>query len=359
MFKSWGVTSFEMAPQFVSAEMVLSLTQLSKMVMPLQDRYDLAMSKNNKYGSKEDLRDALKALHKAGIQAIADWVPDQIYQLPGKEVVTATRTDGAGRKIADAIIDHSLYVANTKSSGKDYQAKYGGEFLAELKAKYPEMFKVNMISTGKPIDDSVKLKQWKAKYFNGTNVLDRGVGYVLSDESTGKYFTVTKEGNFIPLQLTGNEKAVTGFSNDGKGITYFGTSGTQAKSAFVTFNGNTYYFDARGHMITNGEYSPNGKDVYRFLPGIMLSNAYYVDANGNTYLYNSKGQMYKGGYTKFDVTETDKDGKESKVVKFRYFTNEGVMAKGVTVIDGFTQYFGEDGFQAKDKLVTFKGKTYY
>ena len=195
-------------------------------------------------------------------------------------------------------------MANSKSSGKDYQAKYGGEFLAELKAKYPEMFKVNMISTGKPIDDSVKLKQWKAEYFNGTNVLERGVGYVLSDEATGKYFTVTKEGNFIPLQLTGKEKVITGFSSDGKGITYFGTSGTQAKSAFVTFNGNTYYFDARGHMVTNSEYSPNGKDVYRFLPnGIMLSNAYYVDANGNTYLYNTKGQMYKGGYTKFDVTE--------------------------------------------------------
>lgn len=359
LFKSWGVTSFEMAPQFVSADDGTFLDSVIQNGYAFADRYDLAMSKNNKYGSKEDLRDALKALHKAGIQAIADWVPDQIYQLPGKEVVTATRTDGAGRKIADAIIDHSLYVANTKSSGKDYQAQYGGEFLAELKAKYPEMFKVNIISTGKPIDDSVKLKQWKAEYFNGTNVLERGVGYVLSDEATGKYFTVTKDGNFIPLQLTGKEKVVTGFSSDGKGITYFGTSGTQAKSAFVTFNGNTYYFDARGHMITNGEYSPNGKDVYRFLPnGIMLSNAYYVDANGNTYLYNTKGQMYKGGYTKFDVTET-KDGKESKVVKFRYFTNEGVMAKGVTVIDGFTQYFGEDGFQTKDKLATYKGKTYY
>ena len=339
LFKSWGVTSFEMAPQFVSADDGTFLDSVIQNGYAFADRYDLAMSKNNKYGSKEDLRDALKALHKAGIQAIADWVPDQIYQLPGKEVVTATRTDGAGRKIADAIIDHSLYVANTKSSGKDYQAKYGGEFLAELKAKY-QMFTENMISTGKPIDDSVKLKQWKAEYFNGTNVLERGVGYVLSDEATGKYFTVTKDGNFIPLQLTGNEKVVTGFSNDGKGITYFGTSGTQAKSAFVTFNGNTYYFDARGHMVTNGEYSPNGKDVYRFLPnGIMLSNAFYVDANGNTYLYNYKGQMYKGGYTKFDVTETDKDGNESKVVKFRYFTNEGVMAKGVTVIDGFTQYF--------------------
>ncbi|MBS6886278.1 MAG: glucosyltransferase, partial [Streptococcus salivarius] len=258
LFKSWGVTSFEMAPQFVSADDGTFLDSVIQNGYAFADRYDLAMSKNNKYGSKEDLRDALKALHKAGIQAIADWVPDQIYQLPGKEVVTATRTDGAGRTIADAIIDHSLYVANSKSSGKDYQAKYGGEFLAELKAKYPEMFKVNMISTGKPIDDSVKLKQWKAEYFNGTNVLERGVGYVLSDEATGKYFTVTKDGNFIPLQLTGKEKVVTGFSSDGKGITYFGTSGTQAKSAFVTFNGNTYYFDARGHMITNGEYSPNG-----------------------------------------------------------------------------------------------------
>ena len=201
LFKSWGVTSFEMAPQFVSADDGTFLDSVIQNGYAFADRYDLAMSKNNKYGSKEDLRDALKALHKAGIQAIADWVPDQIYQLPGKEVVTATRTDGAGRKIADAIIDHSLYVANTKSSGKDYQAKYGGEFLAELKAKYPEMFKVNMISTGKPIDDSVKLKQWKAEYFNGTNVLERGVGYVLSDEATGKYFTVTKDGNFIPLQL--------------------------------------------------------------------------------------------------------------------------------------------------------------
>ena len=56
--------------------------------------------------------------------------------------------------------------------------------------------------------------------------------------------------------MTGKEKVITGFSSDGKGITYFGTSGTQAKSAFVTFNGNTYYFDARGHMVTNSEYSP-------------------------------------------------------------------------------------------------------
>ncbi len=36
------------------------------------------------------------ALHAEGISAIADWVPDQIYNLPGKEVVTASRTNSYG-----------------------------------------------------------------------------------------------------------------------------------------------------------------------------------------------------------------------------------------------------------------------
>lgn len=359
LFKSWGVTSFEMAPQFVSADDGTFLDSVIQNGYAFADRYDIAMSKNNKYGSKEDLRDALKALHAAGIQAIADWVPDQIYQLPGKEVVSVTRTDGAGRKLADAIMDHTLYVANSKSSGTDYQAQYGGEFLAELKEKYPELFTAKMISTGEPIDDSVKLKQWKAEYFNGTNVLERGAGYVLSDEATGKYFTVTKDGNFIPLQLTGNEKAITGFSNDGKGITYFGTSGTQAKSSFVTFNGNTYYFDAKGHMVMGGEYSPNGKDFYRFLPNGIMLNGFYEDQDGNTYLYGQTGKMYTDGYKQFNVKETDKDGNDITTVKFRHFTKEGIMAEGITTIDGNIQYFDENGYQAKDELVTYQGKTYY
>ena len=72
-----------------------------------------------------------------------------------------------------------------------------------------------------------------------------------------------KKATSFPLQLTGNEKAVTGFLNDGKESLTL-AYGNQAKSAFCNLNGNTYYFDARGHMVTNGEYSPNGKDVYRF-----------------------------------------------------------------------------------------------
>ncbi|WP_142360109.1 glycoside hydrolase family 70 protein, partial [Streptococcus mutans] len=40
------------------------------------------------------------------------------------------------------------------------------------------------ISTGVPMDPSVKIKQWSAKYFNGTNILGRGAGYVLKDQAT-------------------------------------------------------------------------------------------------------------------------------------------------------------------------------
>lgn len=140
LFKEWGITSFEFAPQYVSSQDGTFLDSIIENGYAFEDRYDIAMSKNNKYGSKEDLRNALKALHKQGIQAIADWVPDQLYQLPGQEVVTATRANSYGTPKANAYINNSLYVANSKSSGKDFQAQYGGEFLDELQKKYPQLF---------------------------------------------------------------------------------------------------------------------------------------------------------------------------------------------------------------------------
>ncbi len=50
-----------------------------------------------------------------------------------------------------------------------------------------------MISTGKKIDPSVKIKQWSAKHMNGTNILGRGSRYVLSNDATGRYYQVTGE----------------------------------------------------------------------------------------------------------------------------------------------------------------------
>ena len=207
------------------------------------------MSKNNKYGSAENLRNAIKALHSKGIQVIADWVPDQIYALPGEEIVTATRVNDYGEEREGAQIKNKPYAANTKSSGKDYQAQYGGEFLEYLQEKYPSIFERVMISNGKKIDPSTKIKVWKAEYFNGTNILGKGSDYVLNDQATGTYFTVNENGAFLPKQMT-SDSAQTGFYYDGKGMTYYSTSGYQAKSSFVLYNGNHYYFDEDGHMVT-------------------------------------------------------------------------------------------------------------
>ena len=354
LFKSWGITSFEMAPQFVSADDRTFLDSVIQNGYAFTDRYDLAMSKNNKYGSKEDLRDALKALHKQGIQAIADWVPDQLYQLPGQEVVTATRANSYGTPKANAYINNSLYVANSKSSGKDFQAQYGGEFLDELQKKYPQLFENVMISTGKKIDPSVKIKQWSAKYMNGTNILGRGNRYVLSNDATGRYYQVTDNGIFLPKPLT-DQGGKTGFYYDGKGMAYYDNSGFQAKNAFIKYAGNYYYFDKEGYMLT-GRQDIDGK-TYFFLPnGIQLRDSIYQQ-DGKYYYFGSFGEQYKDGYFVFDVP---KEGTSETEAKFRYFSPTGEMAVGLTYAGGGLQYFDENGFQAKGtKYVTPDGKLYF
>ena len=354
LFKSWGITSFEMAPQFVSADDRTFLDSVIQNGYAFTDRYDLAMSKNNKYGSKEDLRDALKALHKQGIQAIADWVPDQLYQLPGQEVVTATRANSYGTPKANAYINNTLYVANSKSSGKDFQAQYGGEFLDELQKKYPQLFEDVMISTGKKIDPSVKIKQWSAKYMNGTNILGRGSRYVLSNDATGRYYQVTENGIFLPKPLT-DQGGKTGFYYDGKGMAYFDNSGFQAKNAFIKYAGNYYYFDKEGYMLT-GRQVIDGK-TYFFLPnGIQLRDSIYQQ-DGKYYYFGSFGEQYKDGYFVFDVP---KEGTSETEAKFRYFSPTGEMAVGLTYAGGGLQYFDENGFQAKGtKYVTPDGKLYF
>ena len=354
LFKSWGITSFEMAPQFVSADDRTFLDSVIQNGYAFTDRYDLAMSKNNKYGSKEDLRDALKALHKQGIQAIADWVPDQLYQLPGQEVVTATRANSYGTPKANAYINNTLYVANSKSSGKDFQAQYGGEFLDELQKKYPQLFEDVMISTGKKIDPSVKIKQWSAKYMNGTNILGRGSRYFLSNDATGRYYQVTDNGIFLPKPLT-DQGGKTGFYYDGKGMAYFDNSGFQAKNAFIKYAGNYYYFDKEGYMLT-GRQDVDGK-TYFFLPnGIQLRDSIYQQ-DGKYYYFGSFGEQYKDGYFVFDVP---KEGTSETEAKFRYFSSTGEMAVGLTYAGGGLQYFDENGFQAKGtKYVTPDGKLYF
>ena len=55
LFKSWGITSFEFAPQYVSSDDGSFLDSVIQNGYAFTDRYDIGMSKDNKYGSLADL----------------------------------------------------------------------------------------------------------------------------------------------------------------------------------------------------------------------------------------------------------------------------------------------------------------
>ena len=366
LFKSWGITQFEMAPQYVSSEDGTFLDSIILNGYAFSDRYDLAMSKNNKYGSKEDLANAIKALHAAGIKVLSDWVPDQMYNLPGKEVVTATRVNQYGQTTVRAAINKTPYVVNTRTYG-DYQEQYGGKFLDELQKLYPSLFTTKQISTGKAIDPSVKITNWSAKYFNGSNILGRGAKYVLSDGK--QYFNLTSGKLYLPTALLSNATTTTqpstpsqptqpskpstksaGISYDGKGYIYRLATGQRVKDSLVTDKGNLYYFGKTGYMAT-GMQKVKGATYYFGKEGKALKNGIYTDAAGKSYYFNNDGKRLENGYYSFGVD------------KWRHFEN-GVMAVGLTKVKGkantYTQYYDAQGIQVKGDFVTGEdGKVRY
>ena len=347
LFKEWGVTSFELPPQYVSSQDGTFLDSIIQNGYAFEDRYDMAMSKNNKYGSLDDLLNALRALHSVNIQAIADWVPDQIYNLPGKEVVTATRVNNYGTYREGAEIKEKLYVANSKTNGTDYQGKYGGAFLDELKAKYPEIFERVQISNGQKMTTDEKITKWSAKYFNGTNILGRGAYYVLKDWGSKEYLSNKTGEAALPKQLV-NKEASTGFVKDTNGFKFYSTSGNQAKDTFIQDeNGNWYYFDNQGYLVT-GAREIDGKQLYFMKNGVQLRDALQEDENGNQYYYDKTGAKVLNRYY-------TSDGQN-----WRYFDDKGVMARGLVKIGDGQQYFDQNGYQVKGKVVRAKdGKLRY
>nr|CCK33644.1 dextransucrase [Ligilactobacillus animalis] len=314
LFNSWGVTSFQLAPQYVSSHDGSFLDSIIDNGYAFTDRYDLAMSKNNKYGSYQDLVNVLKALHAGGIQVIADWVPDQIYSLPGKEVVSVVRSDEFGNKVDGTQIDNTLYVVNTIGGGQ-YQKEYGGRYLEELKQKYPELFKTKQPSTGVTIDPSEKITEWSAKYLNGTNILHRGAEFVLRDGAT--YFRVAETSEvFLPSQLRGKITKNGFWKNDAGKVNYYNSEGEIMKNAFVKDGKNNwYYFDNDGNMVTNTALTIDSDaqvaDYYFLSNGISLRDGFVQLANGDVYYYDINGRKLKNGKVTVNNVEytTDKNGK--------------------------------------------------
>lgn len=316
-FASLGFTSFEMAPQYNSSKDRTFLDSTIDNGYAFTDRYDLGMSEPNKYGTDEDLRNAIQALHKAGLQVMADWVPDQIYNLPGKEVATVTRVDDRGNVWKDATINNDLYVVNTIGGG-EYQKKYGGAFLDKLQKLYPEIFTKKQVSTGVPIDPSQKITEWSAKYFNGTNILHRGSGYVLKADG-GQYYnlgTTTKQ--FLPAQLTGEKKQGNeGFVKGNDGSYYFyDLAGNMVKNTFIEDSaGNWYFFDQDGKMVENKHFvdvdSYGEKGTYFFLKNGVSFRSGLVQTDKGTYYFDNYGRMVRNQTinTGAMIYTLDEDGK--------------------------------------------------
>lgn len=374
LFKKWGITSFEFAPQYVSSDDGTFLDSVIQNGYAFSDRYDIGMSKDNKYGSLADLKAALKSLHAVGISAIADWVPDQIYNLPGDEVVTATRVNNYGETKDGAIIDHSLYVAKTRTFGNDYQGKYGGAYLDELKRLYPQIFDRVQISTGKRLTTDEKITKWSAKYMNGTNILDRGSEYVLKNGLSGYYGT---NGGKVSLpKVVGSNQSTNNDNQNGDGsgrfekswgsVYYRYNDGRRARNAFIKDNdGNVYYFDNTGRMAI-GEKTIDGKQYFFLANGVQLRDGYRQNRRGQVFYYDENGIMSQTGKPS-PKPEPKPDNNTSGRNQFvqignnvwAYYDGNGKRVTGRQNINGQELFFDNDGVQVKGRTAQVDGVTRY
>ena len=372
LFKSWGITSFELAPQYVSSDDGTFLDSVIQNGYAFTDRYDIAMSKDNKYGSLADLKAALKALHAVGISAIADWVPDQIYNLPGDEVVTATRVNNYGETKDGAIINHSLYAAKTRTFGNDYQGKYGGAFLDELKRLYPQIFDRVQISNGKRMTTDEKITKWSAKYMNGTNILDRGSEYVLKNGLSGYYGT---NGGKVSLpKVVGSNQSTNNDNQNGDGsgkfekswgsVYYRYNDGKRAKNAFIKDNdGNVYYFDNSGRMAV-GEKTIDGKQYFFLANGVQLRDVYCQNRRGQVFYYDQNGVLNANGKQDPKPDNNNNASGRNQFVQignnvWAYYDGNGKRVTGHQNINGQELFFDNNGVQVKGRTVNENGTIRY
>lgn len=346
-FKSLGITVFEFPPQYRSSTDHSFLDSFIQNGYAFTDRYDLGFDDNpTKYGTVEDLRSAIKALHSAGIQAMCDYVPDQLYSLPVPEIVATTRTNSVGILRDKTRFEGLYYMAMTKSSGSDYQAKYGGKYLNIMMMTVPKIFERLQISTGEKINPYEQIEQWSAKYMNGTNTQGRGAYYVLKDFSSDRYFNINQDSLLLPTQLTG-QATQFGFVKNGNDIQYYTLSGLLSRNTFIKDEKNNwYYFDENGNMATD-TITVKGYN-YHFMPnGIELTNYTFTDINGQDIYTNSDGKVLKA----YRVVLKD----NNYVLK----ENTGILANGWQVFDKDGQFYQFDNGKKFSGFKIVNGKYYF
>ena len=173
LFNELGITDFWMAPAYTPFNRSRYNEGYS-----MTDRYNLGTEANpTKYGSGEELSNAIAALHDAGLKVQEDLVMNQMIGFSGQEAVTVTRTDAHTKQLTvdGKTFANQIYFAYTRGGGEG-QKNYGGKYLDELQKKYPELFTTKAVSTGVAPDPSVHITEWSAKYQNGTSLQNIGIG---------------------------------------------------------------------------------------------------------------------------------------------------------------------------------------
>lgn len=172
-FSDLGITDFWMAPAYTP----FSMSRYNE-GYATNDRYTLGTESNpTKYGSGEELANAIAALHKAGLKVQEDIVLNQMIGFASQEAVTVTRTNTFAHQMSvdGKTFANQIYFGYTKGGGEG-QKNYGGKYLAELKAKYPDLFTTKALSTGVAPDPTTRITEWSAKYQNGTSLQNVGIG---------------------------------------------------------------------------------------------------------------------------------------------------------------------------------------
>ena len=177
LFNQLGITDFWMAPAYMPVN-----SSKYQDGYATNDRYNLGTTDNpTKYGSGEELANAIAALHQEGLKVQEDLVMNQMFGFPRQEAVTVTRADTYGKQfyVDGKTFANQIYFGYTRNGSQNQQQNYGGRYLDKLKQEYPDLFTTKAASTGVAPDPNTRITEWSAKYENGTSLQNIGVGLAI------------------------------------------------------------------------------------------------------------------------------------------------------------------------------------
>ncbi|WP_191988600.1 glycoside hydrolase family 70 protein [Lactiplantibacillus paraplantarum] len=190
LFNQLGITDFWMAPAY----MPFSASKYQD-GYSTTDHYNLGTTDNpTKYGSGEELANAIAALHQEGLKVQEDLVMNQMFGFSSQEAVTVTRADSYGKQfyVDGQTFANQIYFGYTRGGSQDQQ-DYGGKYLGELNQKYPDLFTTKAASTGVAPNPNTRITEWSAKYENGTSLQNVGVG--LAIKMPNGYYAYLNDGS--------------------------------------------------------------------------------------------------------------------------------------------------------------------